>query len=376
MLRIFFIIILIIHGLIHLIGFVRELRLAEIPKFSGKTIAPLSPAFAKIAGYFWGLTCLLFIITGISFLLETNTWWITGIAAIILSQLLIILYWKDAKAGTIANIIILPFAIIAMSDWNFQKESREDIVHLFSLQSTNEEQIIRPENLDSLPAPVKKWLIHSGVVGREKIKSIRLQQSCSMLTAPGGKWSPASAFQYFTVQNPGFVWTVRMEMSAFMPVAGCDKYVDGKGSMNIKAYSLINIVNSQGEEIDKGSMMRYLAEMTWFPSGALEKYMKWEAIDSISARAIMTCYGQSVTGVFTFDEFGNIKSFDGMRYGEFNGKYSLEPWHISCSDYRTFSGIIIPSKSEVTWKLKDGDFTWFKVEIKELEYNNNQLYQE
>lgn len=376
MLRILFIIVLIVHGFIHLIGFVGELRLAEIKKFSGKTIVPLSPAFVKIAGFFWGLTCLLFIISGVYFLLETNTWWLTGIAAIFCSQLLIILYWHDAKAGTIANIIILPFVIIAMSDWNFQKEIREDIIHLFSLQSTREEQIIRLENLDSLPAPVKKWLVHSGVAGREKINSVRIQQYCSMLSAPGGKWSPAESFQYFTVENPGFVWKVRLNMSAFMSVAGCDKYVNGKGSMTIKAYSLINIVNSQGEEIDKGSMMRYLAEMVWFPSGALEKYMKWEAIDSVSARATMTCFGQSVTGVFSFDEFGNVKSFDGMRYGEFNGKYSVEPWHISCSDYRTFSGIIIPAKSEVTWKLKDGDFTWFKLEIKELEYNNKQLFSE
>ena len=39
---ILFIIILIVHGFIHLIGFVRELRLAEIPKFSGKTKNGLS----------------------------------------------------------------------------------------------------------------------------------------------------------------------------------------------------------------------------------------------------------------------------------------------------------------------------------------------
>lgn len=376
MLRILFIIILIVHGFIHLIGFVGELRLAEINKFSGKTIVPLSPALKKIAGLFWGLTCLLFIISGVSFLLETNTWWMSGIAAVTFSQLLIILYWKDAKAGTIANIIILPVVVITMSDWNFQKESRKEAVQMFSLQTNAKEQIIGSENIDSLPAPVKKWLIHSGVAGREKINTVRLQQSCSMLSSPGGKWSPAESFQYFTVENPGFVWTVRMNMSDFMPVTGCDKYVNGKGSMTIKAFSLINIVNSRGTEIDKGSMMRYLAEMVWFPSGALEKYMKWEAIDSISARATMFFYGQSVTGVFTFDEYGNVKSFDGMRYGEFNGKYSVEPWHISCSDYRTFSGIIIPAKSEVTWKLKDGDFTWFKVEIKDLEYNNNQLYVE
>jgi hypothetical protein len=29
----------------------------------------------------------------------------------------------------------------------------------------------------------------------------------------------------------------------------------------------------------------------------------------------------------------------------------------------------IAAKSDVTWKLKSGDFTWFKVNITELDYN-------
>jgi hypothetical protein len=31
----------------------------------------------------------------------------------------------------------------------------------------------------------------------------------------------------------------------------------------------------------------------------------------------------------------------------------------------------MPVKSEVTWKLKSGDYTWYKLEITEIEYNKN-----
>jgi len=37
--------------------------------------------------------------------------------------------------------------------------------------------------------------------------------------------------------------------------------------------------------------------------------------------------------------------------------------------YREFEGIRIPAISTVTWKLKEGDYTWLKLELTEVNYN-------
>jgi len=140
--------------------------------------------------------------------------------------------------------------------------------------------------------------------------------------------------------------------------------------MLIKLFSLIPIANASGPEIDQGTLMRFLAEITWFPTIALSDYIQWEHVDTHRARAIMSYGGLSVSGIFSFDENGDVISFEGSRYYEQEGNYSLETWFISVSGYKVFDGLRIPSAAEVTWKLEDGDFTWFKLEVTDVRYNS------
>jgi hypothetical protein len=54
----------------------------------------------------------------ITFLLKKEWWWIIAVPAMVLSQILIILYRKDAKFGTIANVIMLAAMIVEYRVWN------------------------------------------------------------------------------------------------------------------------------------------------------------------------------------------------------------------------------------------------------------------
>ena len=98
MLRIIIPIVTVIHGLIHLMGFLKAFQLAEIEQLN----LPIS----KVSGIFWLLACLLMLATACTYLLKIDGWWILGMIALVISQGLILLYWPDAKFGTIANIII------------------------------------------------------------------------------------------------------------------------------------------------------------------------------------------------------------------------------------------------------------------------------
>ncbi|MEL7833473.1 hypothetical protein [Fodinibius sp. Rm-B-1B1-1] len=99
MLKISISIIILMHGLIHLMGFVKAFNLAEIEALT----LPIS----KTAGLFWLLTCLLMLGTASAYWTKLDWWPIIGIVAIVLSQVLIFMSWQDAKFGTIANVIIL-----------------------------------------------------------------------------------------------------------------------------------------------------------------------------------------------------------------------------------------------------------------------------
>jgi hypothetical protein len=43
---------------------------------------------------------------------------------------------------------------------------------------------------------------------------------------------------------------------------------------------------------------------------------------------------------------------------------------INITDYKTFDGIKVPSKMTSTWKLEEGDWTWLKLEVTDIKYNN------
>ncbi|CAN5366324.1 hypothetical protein BH23BAC1_BH23BAC1_20390 [soil metagenome] len=372
MILLIFIIIVFFHGLIHLLGFLKEFDLAKIDELSGKTLIPLSEHYAKIAGVFWFISCILFMASLLLLLMKKEWWWMLGVAAVFISQLLIIVYWQDAKFGTITNIIVFGGILIAFGSWNFKNDIKDDLKS-FTPADSRKKEIISHHMLFDLPYPVQKWLQRSQIIGKNKINTVHLFQSGSMKIKPEGSWIPVRAEQYFTVDTPGFLWIADVKASPFIPMVGKDKYLAGNGHMEIKALSLIPVVNSRGKEIDQGTMVRFLAEMIWFPSAALNNYITWEEIDDYQAKAIFTYGDISASGIFIFNEEGDVVGFEAQRYYNRKEGATLETWYINIDpdSIQEFEGIKIPVRSEVTWKFKEGDFTWYKLEISNVEYNKN-----
>ncbi len=82
-----------------------------------------------------------------------------------------------------------------------------------------------------------------------------------------------------------------------------------------------------------------------------------------------------VSGLFTFDENGEFKSFEAERFYGGAKDAKKEKWFIEAISYREFEGIKVPAVCHVTWKLPEGDFTWLKLEITTLDYNNPRIFE-
>ena len=75
--------------------------------FKYSEIRAIKAHISKPIGMLWITGCLLFIATAILLIINKDYWKIVGIISIGISQIVIIINWKDAKFGTIANLIIL-----------------------------------------------------------------------------------------------------------------------------------------------------------------------------------------------------------------------------------------------------------------------------
>jgi len=365
MIRIIFAIFVILHGLIHLMGFLRAFKLA--------TISQLTQKISKPAGLMWLFTTFLFLAAFMFFLISQEWWWMITAPAILISQVLIIIYWQDAKYGTIANIIILTVTIVSIGDWQFQTMVKREI-ESFATVPTMEKRILTDDMVDTLPPVVQKWLQRSRVIGKEIIQTVYLEQTGEMLKTQDGRWMPFKARQWFTTEKPGFIWIADVKAAPGIHLKGRDKYQDGQGHMLIKLLSLFTIANTTGSETDQGAMLRYLAETIWFPSAAVNDYIHWEQIDAVTAEATMIFSGLTVSGIFKFDKKYDLISFEARRYYDREEGATLENWLIQTDQdgYREFDGIRIPASGSVTWKLKEGDYRWLKLEIGDIHYNKQK----
>lgn len=354
---------LLAHGLIHLMGFLKAYRFAEISQL----VLPIS----KSAGFFWLTSSFLWLVAALLIILRKDAWWMVALPALILSQWLILTSWQDAKYGTIANVLVLLAGIVAYGQWNYNRLVSNEIKTF--LPAKPQPKIVTGEQIATLPTMVQTWLKRSKVIGKEAAYLVHLNQKGEMKTKPDGNWLPFKAEQYFSIEKPGFIWTADIQAAPLIHIVGRDKYEHGKGNMLIKLQSLFPIANAKGPEIDQGSMLRYLAEIGWFPSAALNNYIQWDSVDSTSAKATMQYGGVTASGIFHFNKEGDLLSFEAKRYYDRKEGATLEDWWIENKAWKEMQGIRIPTQSEVTWKLKTGDFSWLKLEITAIDYHGQRF---
>lgn len=351
-----------IHGIIHLLGFLKAYGIVE---FNG-----IGQFISKISGLFWLLTFLLFTVTIVLFIIRSNYWWALGFIAVIASQFLIFYYWSDTKFGTIANLIILLSTILGYSNYRFHSSIKKERIALINNSKTIQNSIVDTSNIKTLPPIVQKWLKNSGVIGKPVVSNVHLTQELKLKLKPEqDEWSHGTAEQYFTIYPPAFNWNLNSQMNPLMNIVGRDKFEQGNGEMLIKLLSIFPVADvANNDKINQATLQRYLAEIIWFPSASISNYIQWEELDENSARATMEINGTKGSGIFYFDEKGLFKRFIAMRFKDSN---DIEPikWTVIASKTEERNGIKIPTKCEASWSLKSGQWTWLKLNIKDIRYN-------
>ncbi len=360
-----FSILIFLHGAIHIMGFVRGFKIAQISN--------LQTDISLFSGIFWLVAFLLFTLSAVYFALDKDVWLYFAIPAIIISSILIESTWSDAKYGMILNVIILAVVVVSLSSCSMNKMIARETEKMLGTAKTPEPVIITEAATQHLPAPVQRWIHSTGIIGKPAINNAHVTQKALMKMKPEQQdWYAAQAEQYTTMNPPAFIWQVNMKMAPLIKIRGRDKFADGKGEMLIKINSLINVVNEKGSRMDEGTLQRFLGELVWYPSLALSPHIAWEAIDNTSAKATMTYKETTGSGTFYFNEKGDFVKFVALRFMGNKADSKRYPWVLTVDDYAVFDGIKVPSKMKATWKLDEGDWTWLDLEITAIEYNKNK----
>ncbi|HIE16893.1 MAG TPA: hypothetical protein EYP71_01700 [Dehalococcoidia bacterium] len=268
------------------------------------------------------------------------------------------------------SIVVLAALSVAVTNALFAWRTNREAERLFKKQSVAGQRVVTEEDLVVLPEPMQRYLRYTGVIGKSRIDVVKVKQEGDIRQAPGQRWMSFEAEQYFAVGSPAFIWQARIKAFPLFSIRARDKYVDGKGNMHIKLPPFLTISDVRGREIDQGSLLRYLAEMVWFPSAYLSSYIRWDAIDADSCKMIAEHQGMTVSAILNFSKEGEIINLIAMRYREISGHYYLEEWSPSMLKYRELNGVKVPTQIEVVWKLSSGDFPCIRIKVADIEYDN------
>ncbi|WP_202319023.1 DUF6544 family protein [Archaeoglobus neptunius] len=269
--------------------------------------------------------------------------------------------------------VVLIVSACVIGSFAFTKKAKEEAEALFT-EDKEKLEVVTERDIEGLPEPVQRYLKYTQIIGKEKIKTVRLKQGGYFRTNENQKWMPIKAEQYFNADSVEFVWIAKVRILPFVSIFAKDEFIDGKGNLEVKLLGLVKVADAKGYEVDNGEILRFLAECIWFPSAFLNDYIRWEAINSSSAKATINYKGTEASAIFHFNEKGEVTKITAKRYREVDGRFVLEDWEGLIAEYREFNGVIIPNKVNIVWKLKTGDFCYDKIEITDIEYNRPSVY--
>lgn len=255
-------------------------------------------------------------------------------------------------------IVALSILVTIIGSLIFKGKIIREVNRLMTSEEDTVTEVIRATRMEGLPEPVQRYLRYAGVVGKRELIKLRVNQKGEIRTDRDQKWMPFKAEQFISTTKPGFLWRANT-----FPIMVRDMFDGKRGSMRINFLGLHNLAVAETVEIDQGSLMRYLAEMVWYPTAFLRKEIKWHPMDESTAMATITVGKTTAEGIFHFNATGEIQMFTAKRYREIHGHFELDKWIAHVEEYRNADGFMIPFKGTITWKLQEGDLDYFRFEL-------------
>jgi hypothetical protein len=360
MMRIFlylFLAVVVLHGFVHLMGFVAYWPLAEIAGLPYKTTLigerwAVGPSGMRMYSILWfGVGVGLVI--GVIGLLTGQSWWLpVMLIAVFISLIITVLDWSNAFRGAIISLIILVPLLLVLG---LRVQPRPFAA--FPEQAQELGSVPLPAGL---PAPVARY--YRAIAG-EKVPLIET----AVITGRGtlrfmGITFPAR-LRFTHDAGQGYRHYIEATIFGRPLMKVNERYLDGQARMELPVGTVEN-----EPKVDMAANLGLWGESIWLPSiFVTDPRARWEAIDDTSARLIVPFEdGEDTFTVFFDPETGLIRRMEALRYKEaVDTEKTL--WQLDTLAWEEFHGLLIPSRSSVTWADEGGP--WLVIDVEDVIYN-------
>jgi len=222
-----------------------------------------------------------------------------------------------------------------------------------------------PAMVADLPAPAKRYFLHTIRVGTPLARTVRLGMTGSMRLGPGQRWLPLRAEQVLAPPD-GFVWEARVGRG-LMRFAGADAYSNGHGRVAFRLWDVVPIVRAGGPDISRAARERLAIESVWQPASLLPgPGVTWTSIDDRTARVVVEIDGEEIPLTLAIAPDGRLASAATERWGNLttDGRYAAIPFGVDVLGEHTFGGYTLPAGVRVGWWYRTGHpFEFFRADV-------------
>ena len=361
---------LVVHGLIHLLGAAKGLGWAEVDQLNG----PIS----TIEGLAWLTAAATVLLAAVMVALDKPTWWwVVAAAAAMLSQVVIITAWSDAKAGTLANLLLMVAAVLGfaangptspLARWRDHAEA--------ALQATPVgSEIVTEDDLNGLPDVLAEYIRRSGAVGRPRVYNFVAEVRGRIRGGPDKDWMGFTGHQVSTYGDaPQRLLLMNASMFG-LPVAVTHVYDESSAIMRVKLLSLFTVVDASGPEMDTAETVTLFNDLVVMAPGAIPfAPVTWDPVDDHTVKGTFVRGAVTVSAEITFNndfELTDFVSDDRLRASPDGSSFTPMRWNTPITDYREISGRKLVVRGEGQWYAPEpeGHFTYLDFRIDNIIYN-------
>ena len=250
----------------------------------------------------------------------------------------------------------------------FEKDSKE-LSAASALYQNNE--VFVASDFANLPTAIQKFVEKNGYIGKKKMNLLKMEyRDVAFSQGKNGPKLKIDYIQHDFVKSPNRLAMIKSSLFG-IPFQGYDYYRNGKGGMKGVIAKVFTLFDQTGAEMDRACLATFLAESMFAPSILLQDYVKFEEINEHQVKATISAYGQTVSGIFNFNDEYEMTSFTTKDRAVVAPDGSIEyvPWSAICGDYKVNDdGIKLPTKFQAVWNYKDGDFVYFDGKISRIVY--------
>lgn len=364
MMRIAVAVLFVLHGLIHLLGFVKAFGFADLPQ--------LSQTGSRPVGVLWLAATLLCLTAAAALFLAPRRWWAVGALAVVVSQAAIVTAWPDAMVGTVANVLLLVAVLYGFASRGPLSLRAEYEHHLRHAWPWTAPQDVTEADLAPLPDPVQRYLRRAEVVGRPRVHDFRATWTGRIRSGPDAEWMTFTADQLNILDTPRRYFAMNARMKG-LPVDVLHAFDDNGASMRVRLLSVRTMVDAHGAELTRAETATLFNDLCILaPSALVCADVTWEPVDAHRAIARFTLGVTTITAELRFDDDGDLVDFvtDDRAAGSSDGRtFTRMRWTTPVRDYARVGPARVPTKAETRWHPDSGAWTYGEFELTSLAYN-------